>query len=119
FSLFSESTWKRNRDDWRLGAGKVYSDGSLSSQNAAASIDTRFNTSKGIDWTVDRQLQLLHDTELALTSTATNLRTLYVGGFLYVLDGSTLRFTASPHAATITWTPVTLAAAGLDLTTDG
>lgn len=111
-SLNPENTWKRNRDDWRHGGGQFYADGSSAD-------DTRFSSSKGVDWTVDRELSLLHDTEIVLATAQTNLRTLYVGGWLYVLDGSTLRFTNAPHAPTITWTPVTLAAAGVDLTTDG
>lgn len=118
-SLNSEGSWKRNRDDWRHGGGQHYADGFIASTGAVSNDDARFNTSKGIDWTVDRELQLLHDTEHASTTTATNLRLLYVAGWLYMLDGSTLRYTNSPHASPLVWTNITLAAAGLDLTTDG
>lgn len=111
-SLNTQSAWKRNRDNWLLGGGQYHADGPNST-------DYRFHTSKGVDWTVDRQLSLLHDTEQALTSASTNLRTLNVGGYLYVLDNTKLKYTNAPHDATITWTEITLSAAGVDMCTDG
>lgn len=106
--------WRRGQDSWHLGAGQKYAD-------AAQAIDYRFYQSKGVDPWSKGQLSLLNDVEVALTTSSTNLKMLEVGGYLYVADNQTLKYTTDPFAGSPSWTSVTgsPAAAINDITTDG
>jgi hypothetical protein len=106
--------WRRGQDSWHLGAGQKYAD-------AAQAIDYRFYQSKGVDPWIKGQLSLLNDVEVALTTSSTNLKMLEVGGYLYVADNQTLKYTTDPFAGSPSWTSVTgsPAAAINDITTDG
>ena len=97
--------WRRGQDSWHLGAGQKYAD-------AAGALDYRFYKSKGIDVWTKGQVSLLNTTKRALESTNTNLFLVSVrssGGtdYLYVADGTTLKYTTDPFAASPTWTSVT------------
>lgn len=102
--------WRRGQASWHMGAGQRYADD-------AAAQDYMFYKSKGVNpWTKGR-LTLLNSTKLSLSSAATNLMTCVVrssGGteYLYVADGSTVRFSSNPFAASPTWTAVTTATSG-------
>jgi hypothetical protein len=83
--------------------------------------DFRFYKSKGVNPWVKGQLSLLNATKLALSTASTNLKMLEVGGYLYVADGQTLKFTQDPFASSPSWTNVTGSPAEdiNDITTDG
>lgn len=81
--------WRRGQDSWHLGAGQKYAD-------AAAAIDYRFYKSKGVDPWTKGQLSLLNDVKVALSTSSTNLQILEVGGYVYVADGQTLKYTQDP-----------------------
>ena len=106
--------WRRGQDSWHLGAGQKYAD-------AAQAIDYRFYKSKGVNPWIKGQLSLLNDTKVALSTSSTNLKMLEVGGYLYVADNQTLKYTADPFASSPSWTSVTgsPAAAINDITTYG
>ena len=106
--------WRRGQDSWHLGAGQQYAD-------TAEAQDYRFYKSKGIDPWVKGQISLLNTTKRALESVSTNLFLVSVrssGGtnYLYVADGSTLKYTTDPFAATPTWTSVTTGSPGTAIT---
>jgi hypothetical protein len=83
--------WRRGQDSWHLGAGQRYAD-------AAQSIDYRFYRSKGVNPWSKGQLSLLNDTKIVFPSSATNLKVLEVGGYVYLADGQLLRYTETPFA---------------------
>lgn len=100
--------WRRGQDSWHLGAGQEYAD-------AAGAQDFRFYRSKGINPWEKGHIRLLNDTKVALTSTNENLFMVYVKSsagteYLYVADGTTLKYTTDPFASTVSWTSVTTGA---------
>ena len=106
--------WRRGQDSWHLGAGQKYAD-------AAQAIDYRFYKSKGVNPWIKGQLSLLNSTKVSLSSASTNLMMCVVkssGGteYLYVADGSTLKYTTDPFAGTPTWTSVTTGSPGTAIT---
>ncbi len=108
--------WRRGQASWHFGAGQKYAD-------SAGSQDYRFYKSKGINPWVKGQLSLLNATksEPALVSANTNLFMCVVkssGGtnYLYVADGSTLKYTTDPFATSPTWTSVTTGSPGTAIT---
>lgn len=106
--------WRRGQDSWHYGAGQQYAD-------TAESKDYMFYKSKGINPWVKGQLSLLNDTKRSLESANTNLflsSVMSSGGtdYLYVADGSTLKYTTDPFAATPTWTSVTTGSPGTAIT---
>jgi hypothetical protein len=105
--------WRRGEVSWHYGAGQKYAD-------TAESQDYRFNTSKGVNVWTKGQLTLLNTTKRALESANTNLFMSVVksGGttYLYVADGSTLKYTTDPFAGTPTWTSVTTSSPGTAIT---
>lgn len=92
--------WRRGQDSWHLGAGQKYAD-------AAAAIDYRFYKSKGVNPWTKGQLSLLNDVKVALSTSSNNLQVLEVGGYVYVADGQTLKYTQDPFASSPSWTSVT------------
>lgn len=106
--------WRRGQDSWHLGAGQKYSD-------TADAQDFRFYKSKGVNIWTKGQISLLNNTNRALESANTNLFMCVVkasGGteYLYVADGSTLKYTTNPFASTPTWTSVTTGSPGTAIT---
>lgn len=109
--------WRRGQDSWHLGAGQQYAD-------TAEAQDYRFYKSKGIDPWTKGQISLLNKTKRSLESANTNLFLVSVrssGGtnYLYVADGSTLKYTTNPFAASPTWTSVTTGSPGTAITALG
>lgn len=108
-AISPQGLWRRGQNSWHFGAGQKYSD-------TAESQDFRFFKSKGVDIWTKGQLTLLNATKLSLSSANTNLFSCVVesGGtqYLYVADGSTVKFSSNPFAATPTWTSITTATSG-------
>jgi len=94
-SLSQEGLWRRSQQSFHLGAGQEYFDD-------ADSVRQRFWTSKGVNPWTRKHLTLLNDTELKRASANTNLRVLLVGTRLYIADGSSIYFIATPADAA--WT---------------
>ena len=107
--------WRRGEVSWHLGAGQKYSD-------TADAQDYRFFRSKGVNPWTKGQLSLLNATKStpALSTSATNLFMVVVKSgateYLYVADGSTLKYTTDPFAASPTWTSVTTGSPGTAIT---
>jgi len=108
-AISPQGLWRRGQNSWHFGAGQQYAD-------TAESQDYRFYKSKGVDPWTKGQLTLLNATKLALSTSNTNLMTCVVssGGteYLYVADGSTVKFSSNPFAASPTWTSITTATSG-------
>jgi hypothetical protein len=106
--------WRRGQDSWHLGAGQEYAD-------AASAQDFRFYKSKGINPWEKGHVKLLNTTKLSLSSTNTNLFSCVVqasGGteYVYVADGSVLKYSSNPFASSPTWTSVTTGSPGTAIT---
>lgn len=106
--------WRRGQDSWHLGAGQEYAD-------AASAQDFRFYKSKGLNVWEKGHVKLLNDTKLSLSSANTNLMMCVVrasGGteYLYVADGSVLKYSTNPFASSPTWTSVTTGSPGTAIT---
>lgn len=104
-AISPEGLWRRGQKSWHMGAGQKYADD-------ADAMDYRFWKSKGVNPWTKGQLTLLNATKLALSTSSTNLFTCVVRSssgteYLYVADGSTLKYTTNPYAASPTWTSVT------------
>ena len=108
--------WRRGQDSWHLGAGQRYAD-------TADAQDFRFLRSKGINPWTKGQVSLLNATQLALSTSNTNLKVMEVNGYVYVADGQTLKYTTNPFGGLSTsWTSVTTGAPTAsihDIATDG
>lgn len=111
-SLNTQGLWTRSQSDWRFGAGQQYFD-------EEGAIRRRFYSSKGIDPWTEKQASLLNDTEKKLTSANTNLKMLVVNGYLYLADGTNLKFTSDPTPASPSFTTIAAGAAITSITTDG
>jgi hypothetical protein len=96
-SLSQEGLWRRSQQSWHLGAGQEFFDDPDSAKPRA-----RFWTSKGLNPWTKKHLTLLNDTQAKRSSANTNLRVLLVGTRLYVVDGSSIYFIATPADAA--WT---------------
>ena len=111
-SLNTRGIWRHTTANWRFGAGQKFKDADDSERR-------QFRISKGIKWVERDQISLLPTADSKLTTTATNLRVLNVGAYLYVLDNTDLRFTADPTIDTPVWTTVALGGTGAEMCTDG
>lgn len=112
-SLNQEGLWRRSQSSWHLGAGQEFFDDADSRRE-------RFWRSKGLNPWTKKHLTLLNDTALKRASANTNLRTLLVGSYLYIADGSELRFTADPTVGSPTFTDSTAGGTAIaSITTDG
>lgn len=120
-SLNPGAAWKRNRDDWTLGAGQVWADRALEPYNVRIELEPRqFLTSKGVDpWTLG-QLKLHPDTELLLPDATAGIQVFIVGTRFYRITGPNMQWTSDPSAAAVTWTNVTGISGTInDVTNDG
>ena len=108
-SISPEQLWRRSQDTWLGGEGQTYLD-------RATSIPNRYHDSIGINPWNPWQLSLLNDTSRAYTSTNTGLACLNTGTNIYLIDGSTLKFTPDLSA----YTSVTgMTGSPLSMDTDG
>lgn len=103
-----QGLWRRNQTSWHIGAGQKYAD--------TDATPFRFYKSKGVDpWTKGR-LSLLNDTKVSLESSNTNLFICTVESsgteYVYVADGSTVKYSTNPFDTTPTWTSVTTGSPG-------
>lgn len=106
--------WRRGQDSWHLGAGQRYAD-------TADSQDFRFYRSKGVSPWDKGQISLLNATKLSLETASTNLfmnvvRATNGTEYLYVADGSVLKYSTNPFDPTPTWTSVTTGSPGTAIT---
>lgn len=112
-TLSSEGVWKRWGDDWAYGTDQLNYDWRDSDRS-------RFYLSEGIDcWSERGQISLLKATEQKLSSANTNLAVLSVGSYLYVADGSNLKYTSDPTVASPSFTSTAAGATIQSITTDG
>jgi hypothetical protein len=116
-SLTNEGLWRRSQSDWGLGAGQTWLD-----EGDAEIGRRRFRASRGIDvFGAEREISLLPDTEEKLSTGQSDLQMLSVGDYVYVRDGTTVRFTNAAEA-TPTWTTTSATNHGggaLDIATSG
>jgi hypothetical protein len=98
-AINTQGLWRRSQSSWHYGAGQKYSD-------SADAEPYRFNRSKGINPWERGELKLLKDTQLAYSSSATNLFMATAGNRIYGTEGQTLRYTTDWSTfTTVTGTP--------------
>lgn len=109
-----QGLWRRGETSWHYGAGQKYAD-------TAEAQDYRFFSSKGVNPWIKGQVTLLNTVKESLNSANTNLLIATTDTRVYVLDGSTLRYTTDPYATSPTWTAATGLPTGTprDMATDG
>jgi hypothetical protein len=95
-----QGLWRRGETSWHAGAGQKYSD-------TADSAEYRFYSSKGINPWTKGELTLLNATKSVLTSSNTNLKMVVANSSVYVTDGTAVKYSTDPFAATPTWTAIT------------
>jgi hypothetical protein len=96
-SISPEQFWRRSQETWHYGSGQAHLDRSNSELR-------RFYTSKGVDCWTPWKMELLNTTGSVLTSANSNLYTTVAGSYVYVTDGTTLKFSSG---ALSSWTTVT------------
>lgn len=113
-SLSPEGVWKRNRFDWRNGAGQLFADDEDSDPR-------RFYTSRGIDPWTRRQLCLLKETDVIEASTSTDQGIVSAAGYLYHRAGTALQRSFNPLAGSPSWASLTAVGGSptSEMTTDG
>ena len=100
-SLSPSQFWRRSMDSWHSGAGQSVLD-------RDSSIQTRFNTSKGVNPWTKYQLSLLPSTSRVRTSANSGLLTVGCDDSVYIADGTVIARTADLSAFTnVTGTPAT------------
>lgn len=116
-SLNVEGLWRRSQADWSHGAGQKYYDDADSDRR-------RFWQSVGIDPWEPGEIRLLPKASSRRTSTNINLQLLSEGGYLYMVDGSTLVISSNPESSVPTFSGCTVHAGATpvdveDITSDG
>lgn len=128
-TLNTGGAWRRSQDNWFLGAGQAYLDNRFAFVSVYVhsgedpSVRTRFWRSKGVNPWNEGALSLLPMQEKKATIGAGGL-CCTVGPYLYMWDGTNLKYTANPSVATPTFTTVTAPGGGswptvTSMTTDG
>ena len=108
-SVSPEQFWRRSQESWHFGKGQTYLD-------RANSELRRYSDSMGIDPWTPWQLSLLNDTGLKLASANTGLQCMAAGSYVYITDGTALKYSANLTSwTTTTGTPN----AALSITSDG
>lgn len=109
-----QGLWRRGESSWHFGAGQKYAD-------TADAQDYRFYSSKGVNPWTKGQLTLLQTTKQSRSSANTNLQVVVANNELYMLDGTAVRYSSDPFAASPTWTSVTGLPSGTprDIASDG
>lgn len=115
-SVSPENFWRRGRDSWERGAGQRYLDRETSDP-------FRFYRSKGINPWKAGEISLLNDVvaqNSTLTASASNTRIVVANGYLFVINGSTVKYTTG-GSGTWTWNSITGLPANTptDITTNG
>jgi hypothetical protein len=99
-SINPAGLWRSSVENWMKGAGQTAYD-------LADSDPDRFRSSKGIDPWTRWELSLLPATDQKIASANTNLQLLPVGDYLYLVDGTALKFTQDITVGSPSWTTVT------------
>jgi hypothetical protein len=103
-TLDATGVWVRSQTDWSYGAGQRRLD-------AADSDRRRFRSSVGVDVWTKGQVSLLRQVDQKYTSTASNVKVHRINDgtteYLYLSDGTDLKFTQNPEAGSPTWSTVT------------
>lgn len=109
-SISPEQFWRRSQDSWQFGAGQVHLD-------RATSELRRYNWSNGIDPWNPWRIKLLNDTTNVYSSANTGLACMVSGTYVYMIDGTALKFSSG---ALSSWTSVTgMTGSPLSMDTDG
>ena len=92
-----QGLWRREQNDWSLGSGQRFLD-------RDGSVPTRFHHSQGIDpFTNKWYISLLKDTTQVVASTDSALQVLTVGGYIYYLTSTAVKYATSTAGP---WTSV-------------
>lgn len=94
-----QGLWRRGQTSWHFGFNQKYGD--LPDSNVE-----RFEASLGVDVWTEGELTLLNDTEVSLSTSGTNLYLAVVDDELWCTDGSNVKYTTDPYAASPTWTTI-------------
>lgn len=87
-TINTQGLWRREIEDWSLGAGQRFFDRNDSFAN-------RFRASKGVDvFTNKWYASLLKDTTKVLSETDTALQVLVVGSYVYALTSTQVRYSS-------------------------
>lgn len=109
-SISPEQFWRRSQETWLYGEGQTYLD-------RANSELRRYHDGLGIDPWTPWQLKLLNDTTNVYSTSNTGVQCEVAGTYLYVIDGSNLKFSSG---ALTSWTSVTgMTGSPLSMATDG
>ena len=109
-SISPEQFWRRSQETWLYGEGQTYLD-------RASSELRRYHDGLGIDPWNPWQLKLLNDTSRKYTSANSNLQCLNAGTYIYIIDGTTIKFAADPLTS---WTTISgTAGTPVSIDTDG
>jgi len=101
----TEGLWRREQDNWTMGAGQRFLD------RKTDSVDNRFYKSKGIDpWANEWQIQLQKDVIQQLTSTWT--KAISCGRYVFVMKSDTVSYVDTNSGWNTTTTAITGMAAG-------
>ena len=109
-SISPEQFWRRSQDTWLYGEGQTYLDRSTSEIR-------RYHDGLGIDPWTPWQLKLLNDTTKVYASTNTGLQCVTAGIYIYLLDGSAIKYSSGTLATWLTATGATGSPVSID--TDG
>ena len=116
-----EGFWTRTQYRFDYGAGQPSFDQEASPRRRFSEEDfsdrRRFSTSKGVYVWDESTLSLLSEVSVGPASANTNQKMISVGNWVYMIDGSTIKYNDGVDASS--WSSHTLTAAGTDLTTDG
>ena len=94
-----QGLWRRGQTSWHFGFNQKYGD--LPDSNVE-----RFEASLGVDVWTEGELTLLNDTKVSSSTTGTNLYLAVVGDELWYTDGSNVKYTSDPYAASPTWNTI-------------
>ena len=95
--------WRRSFEDWRMGGDQRYLD-------RQGSLNNSYFYSKGVNTLTDAwEIHLLPDTLKTHDSTNSNLIVLWAAGWIYIIDGASVYYTAISNisrGASVTWSTV-------------
>lgn len=94
-----QGLWRRGQTSWHFGFNQKYGD--LPDSNVE-----RFEASLGVNVWEPGELTLLNGTKVAASTSGTNLFLAVVGDELWYTDGSNIKYTTDPFAASPTWTTI-------------
>lgn len=112
-TLNTGGAWRRSQDNWFMGAGQLFLDNRFAfvsvytNSGEDPSVRTRFWRSKGVDPWSEGTLSLLAEQHKIGSSTSATQFLCTVGSTLYWWDGTNLKYSTNPLAASPTWSTVT------------